>query len=130
MLEDARVARLGYLDADDLPRVLPVTFAAAQGAVWSSVDEKPKRSAELARVRWLRRRPEAALTVDRYSDNWGELAWVELLGRVEVLDPADGPAGIDALAEKYEPYRERRPPGPLLRLEVERVLWWRAAGEG
>jgi PPOX class probable F420-dependent enzyme len=128
MLENARVARLGLLDADDRPRVLPVTFAVAEGAVWSAVDDKPKRvpSGEVARVRFLRRRPEAALCVDRYEDDWSRLAWVQLLGRVEVRDPEVEGAGLEALAAKYTPYRERRPPGPLLRLGVERALHWRA----
>ena len=57
----ARVARLGYLDGEDRPRVLPVTFAVADGFVWSAIDEKPKRRAEPARVGYLRRRPEASL---------------------------------------------------------------------
>lgn len=129
LVGEARVARLAFLDGDDRPRVLPVTFALAEGFVWTAVDEKPKRAGrrEIARVRWLRRRPEAALCVDRYGDDWTELAWVQILGRVEILDVADGPAGMDALAAKYRQYRERRPPGPLLRLEVERTLQWRAA---
>jgi PPOX class probable F420-dependent enzyme len=130
LLSDARVARLALLDADDRPRVLPVTFALAQGAIWSVIDEKPKRAGEPARVRWLRRRPEAAFLVDHYSDDWEQLAWVQLLGRVDVLASADAAAAMDALAAKYEPYRERRPPGPLLRLIVERALHWRAADDG
>jgi PPOX class probable F420-dependent enzyme len=128
MLEEARVARLGLLDADARPRVLPVTFAVAEGAVWSAVDDKPKRlpGDEVARVRFLRRRPEAALCVDRYEDDWSRLAWVQLLGRVEVIEPEEEEAGLEALVAKYRPYRERRPPGPLLRLGVERALQWRA----
>jgi len=124
----ARVARLALLDADDRPRVLPVTFAINDGAVYSAIDQKPKRAGEPARVRWLRRRPEAALCVDRYEDDWDRLAWVQLLGRVEVLEIAADPSGAAALAAKYPQYREQEPPGPLLRLAVERVLSWRAAG--
>jgi PPOX class probable F420-dependent enzyme len=130
LLESAPVARLGLLDRDVRPRVLPVAFALAEGAAWSAVDDKPKRVAggELARVRWLRERPDAALTVDRYDDDWSRLAWVQLLGRVTVVDdPASQPGGLAALAGKYEQYRERAPGGPLLRLDVERVLSWRAS---
>ena len=128
LLAGERVARLAFLDSDGLPRVLPVTFALAEGAVWSAIDEKPKRTPDPARVRWLRARPEAALCVDAYSDDWSELAWVQLLGRVAVLGVQDGPAGMVALRAKYEQYAERRPPGPLLRLDVERALSWRAVG--
>jgi PPOX class probable F420-dependent enzyme len=98
--------------------VLPVTFALHAGAVWTAIDEKPKRAAEPARVRYLLRRPEAALCVDHYDDDWTRLAWVQLLGRVAVLDAGDAPGALDALAARYAPYRERRPPGPLLRLAL------------
>jgi PPOX class probable F420-dependent enzyme len=128
LLETARVGRLGLLDAEGAPRVLPVTFALAEGRIWSAIDRKPKRSGEPARLRFLRRDPRAALTVDRYSDDWEELAWVQALGRVEIVEVATGTAGMEALSEKYEPYREEAPPGPLLALAPERYLWWRAAG--
>jgi PPOX class probable F420-dependent enzyme len=107
--------------------VLPVTFALAGDAVWSAIDEKPKRTAEPARVRYLRRRPEAALLVDRYDDDWSRLAWVQLIGRVDLRPVEASPEAVVALAAKYEPYARRTPPGPLLRLTVERALHWRAA---
>ncbi len=123
LLRSARVARLGLLDEEARPRVLPVTFAVWDGAVWSAIDRKRKRSAEPARVRRLRRRPEATLLVDRYDDNWSRLAWVELRGSVAV-EPL-GPA-LQALTEKYPQYAGERPQGPLLRLAPERFACWRA----
>jgi PPOX class probable F420-dependent enzyme len=128
LLVGARLAHLAFLDENDRPRVLPVTFALAGGEVWSAIDSKPKRTAEPARVRLLRRRAEAALCVDRYDDDWSRLAWVQLLGRVDVLDTAAGVRGLDALIAKYPQYREQPPPGPLLRLTVQRALSWRASG--
>jgi PPOX class probable F420-dependent enzyme len=126
MLEDARVAHLAFADDAGRPRVLPVTYALAEGAVWSAIDDKPKRSREPARVRYLRQSPGAALGVDFYDDDWSRLAWVQLLGRVDVVGLDQGAAGLAALTSKYAPYRERRPPGPLLRLSVERATCWRA----
>jgi PPOX class probable F420-dependent enzyme len=128
LLAAERVARLAFVDDEDRPRVLPVTYAVLGESVWSAIDEKPKRAAEPARLRYLRRRPEAALCVDRYSDDWSRLAWVQLLGRIHVLPAAEHPAPLEALAARYEPYRERTPPGPLLRLSVDRALSWRATG--
>jgi PPOX class probable F420-dependent enzyme len=128
LLDRARVAHLAFVDEDDRPRVLPVTFALAGDAVWSAIDRKPKRTAEPARVRLLRRRPQAALCVDRYDDDWSRLAWVQLLGRVDVLEAAAGVPGLDALIAKYPQYREQPPPGPLLRLTVQRALSWSASG--
>jgi PPOX class probable F420-dependent enzyme len=127
LIAESRVGRLGMLDERDRPRVLPVTYALAEGAIWSAIDEKPKRATEPARIRFLRRRPEAALCVDRYDDDWERLAWVQLLGRIDVLDAREQDAAMDALAARYAPYRERPPRGPLLRLTVERALQWRAA---
>jgi PPOX class probable F420-dependent enzyme len=129
LLRSARVARLGLVDDEGGPRVLPVTFALAGDRVYTAVDDKPKRRpGRLARVRFLRARPRAALTVDRYDDDWTRLAWVQLLGTVAVLDdPAARPEGLAALAAKYAPYRERPPVGPLLELTVVRALHWRAA---
>ena len=126
MLEAGRVARLAYLDDRDWPRVLPVTYALCDGFVWSAIDDKPKASAEPARLRYLRRRPQAALVVDVYDDDWSRLAWVQLLGRVEVVEVAGAASAMDALAAKYEAYASKRPPGPLLRLGPERALSWRA----
>ena len=126
-LAGARVARLAFVDEDERPRVQPVTYAIAEGAAWTAIDVKPKRAAEPARVRRLRERPSAALCVDHYSDDWDELAWVQLLGAVEVLALADAGPGIEALCSKYAQYRERPPPGPVLKLGVERALSWRAA---
>jgi hypothetical protein len=54
---------------------------------------------------------------------------VQVLGRIEILGVEEGVAGLEALTEKYEPYRDEPPPGPLLALEPERFLWWRAAGD-
>jgi PPOX class probable F420-dependent enzyme len=127
LLETARAAHLGFVDDRDRPRVLPITFALAAGAVWTAVDRKPKSSTEPARVRYLRRSPETALTVDHYEDEWERLAWVQLLCDAEVLEIGDAPDGLGALASKYAQYRDEAPPGPVIRLAPTRALWWRAS---
>ena len=127
LLEQARVGHLGMLDSEGGPRVLPVTFALAEGRIWSAVDRKPKsvEGEELARLRFLRRDPRAALTVDRYSDDWAQLAWVQALGRVEIVAAEEAATALEALARKYEQYVEP-PPGPLLALRPERWISWSA----
>jgi PPOX class probable F420-dependent enzyme len=127
LLESSRVARLALLDEEDLPRVLPVTFAVLDDAVWSAIDRKPKRVAEPARVRRLRRRPEAAVLVDRYDDDWSRLAWVELRGSVSIVPASDAKPALAALTAKYPQYADEPPPGPLLRVAVERTVCWSAA---
>jgi PPOX class probable F420-dependent enzyme len=119
---------LGVIDDDARPRVLPVTYVLHEGSIWTAVDHKPKRAPgrELARVRFLRRRPRAALTVDLYDEDWSELAWVQALGQMHVLSAEDELAPVAALVAKYDAYRAHHPAGPLLRLTPERFICWRA----
>jgi PPOX class probable F420-dependent enzyme len=129
LLAEGRVARLGLLDASGAPRVLPVTYALSGSALVSAVDHKPKRvtADRLARVRWLRADPRATLTVDRYDEDWSRLAWVQVLGSVRLLAPADAPDETRALIDRYPQYARRPPAGPLLVLEPRRLLWWSAS---
>jgi PPOX class probable F420-dependent enzyme len=128
LVDSARIAHLGLLDADGAPRVMPVTFARVGGALWSAIDQKPKRvhGESVARVRWLRASPRAALTVDRYDDDWCRLAWVQVLCAASVVDVVGRDDVLEALARRYPAYREAPPPGPLIELRPERILCWRA----
>jgi PPOX class probable F420-dependent enzyme len=128
LLQSEPVGHLGLLDDDGHPRVLPVSFAMVDGEIWSAIDDKPKRvaGAELARVRWLRARPSSALTVDRYSADWSRLAWIQLSGTTTVIDIGGQERVLEALSARYDPYRERPPQGPLLRLVPDRCIWWRS----
>ena len=130
LLAEARVGHLGIVDGRGRPRVLPVTFAVADGVLWSAVDHKPKTASpgELARVRWLRQRPASTLTVDTYDEDWERLAWVQVVGATAVLDAGDHPRAVAALAERYPQYRDHPPAGPLLRLAPDRIVCWSAAG--
>jgi PPOX class probable F420-dependent enzyme len=129
LLHDAPVARLGLIDERDRPRVLPITFVATGGLIWTAVDDKPKRdpSQPPARLRYLRRRPEVAVTVDHYEDDWERLAWVQLLGSATILEGDENPGPLDALTRKYPAYLRQPPPGPLISISVERTLHWRAS---
>jgi hypothetical protein len=82
-------------------------------------------------VRYLRRRPQAALCADHYESDWSRLAWVQVVASVEILDPEPGDdlvgSVLEGLRAKYSHYVENPPDGPFLRLVPERVLCWRAA---
>jgi PPOX class probable F420-dependent enzyme len=128
LLTEARVAHLGLVDDRDRPRVLPVTFVVHAGSLWSAVDDKPKRvpGVDLARIRFLERRPDSSLAVDHYEDDWSKLAWVLVMGQTRLVETSAEPSALEALRAKYEQYRRRTPGGPLLRLDPERALTWRA----
>jgi PPOX class probable F420-dependent enzyme len=128
MLDQERVGHLGLLDSRGRPRVLPVTYSVYEGAAWTIVDNKPKREGtEPARIRWLRARPDATLTVDHYDEEWSSLAWVQLICEVAILNPRNHDGAVGALTRRYAQYEADPPPGPLLRLSVARAVWWRAA---
>jgi PPOX class probable F420-dependent enzyme len=129
LIERSRVGHLGVVDDAGSPRVLPAAYALCCGRLVSAIDQKPKRvpGERLARVRWLRARPAAAFTIDHYEDEWSRLAWVQLLGRVQLLDAADASQELSALSGRYRQYRNEPPPGPVIVLEPARILWWRAA---
>jgi PPOX class probable F420-dependent enzyme len=128
LLEASRLAHLGIVDDTGSARVLPVTYALSGSALVSAVDHKRKDAApdRLARVRWLRARPRAALTVDHYEEDWARLAWVQALGAVSILEAAEAPDALAALIDRYPQYRDRVPAGPVLSLTPDRFVWWRA----
>jgi len=126
---EARVARLATTDPDGRPHLVPICFALVGEVLYSAVDQKPKRSRDLRRLRNLRERPWATVLVDHYEEDWSRLWWARLRGRALVLE--DGPRAdraLAALAEKYPQYRREPPAGPVIALEVAEWRSWRAGG--
>src|SRR3954471_7961036 len=114
LLDERPVAHLGLLDEQGRPRVQPITFARVREELWSAIDDKPKRAGTPARVNRLRRDPRATITVDRYDDDWTQLAWVQAVGGMAVLSIDGHERIIAALQDRYPAYRELPPKGPLL----------------
>ena len=125
-VERSRVGRLATTGADGTPHVVPVCFVLVGGCVYSVVDEKPKRTMRLQRLRNIEARPHAALVIDRYDEDWSRLAWVMLRGAASVLEGGEEyAAALDELRAKYAQYREMGLAGrPMIRLEPERVNEW------
>ena len=100
LIEEARVAHLGLLDEDGHPRVQPITFARVGGSLFLAIDDKPKRRTP-ARIERLRSDPRATVTIDRYDDDWTQLAWVQVLATATIHDtPRRGDAGARATATR------------------------------
>jgi len=127
-----RVGRIATIRPDGTPHVVPVVFALARDGdavtLYWVVDHKRKRSTALARIENLRANPQAEVVVDGYDDDWSRLWWVRLSGTGRVVrDPEERRLAIDSLAEKYAPYRDRRPNGDVVAIDVRRVRHWSAA---
>jgi PPOX class probable F420-dependent enzyme len=132
MLREARVGRLGTADASGRPLVVPVCFVFDGAAIYSAVDDKPKRTRALRRLRNVAENPQASVLVDVWDEDWTRLAWVAVDGHADVL--TDGEAftrALRLLRDKYGQYRamnlERD--GAVLRVRADRVRAWRAAEE-
>jgi PPOX class probable F420-dependent enzyme len=130
LLREARVGRLATADAGGRPLVVPVCFALDGEAVYSAIDEKPKRTRQLRRLRNVAENPHASLVVDEWHEDWSRLRWVMVEGRADVLRAgAEFGRAIDLLREKYPQYRtmDLHTDGAVVRLRAERLLAWRAS---
>ena len=125
-----RVAHLATADATGQPHVVPVCFAYHLGALWIAIDEKPKRSLRLKRLRNIAENPRVSLVFDRYEDDWSRLRYVLVLGQASVV-PRGGeePGVLAALRARYPQYAgmalEER---PLIKVAPERAVSWGAPG--
>ncbi len=124
----ARVARLATVRPDGSPHVVAVTFALDGDTVVTAVDDKPKRTWALQRLRNIDENPAAGLLVDHYEEDWSRLWWVRLDGTaVVVRDEPRRTALLPPLVAKYVHYRESPPAGPVIVLTVRSVTTWRAS---
>ena len=122
------MARLATVDAQGRPHVIPICFVYLDGRLYSAVDEKPKRSTRLKRLRNIVDNPRVALLTDRYREDWGQLAWVLVEGTATVLEGGEEHArAIAALGKRYRQYRAMALEGrPIIRITPERILSWGA----
>jgi PPOX class probable F420-dependent enzyme len=127
----ARVAELATIGPDGRPHLVPVCFALEGDVLYSAVDDKPKRSRRLQRLENVRARPDVALLVHHYEEDWSRLWWVRLRGKGRVVE--DGrqlELALRLLTEKYEQYRRQPPRGPVLAIRVDEWRGWSAMDPG
>ena len=131
-LREARVGRLATAAAAGRPLVVPVCFAFDGDALYSAVDDKPKRTRRLRRLRHVEENPRCSLVVDEWHEDWARLRWVIVEGSADVLRTgAEFNRAIELLTAKYPQYRtmDLRTDGAVLRLRAERILAWRASDD-
>lgn len=149
-LRGARSGVLGTIAPDGTARLVPVCFALltvpAPGLgddvatpagtpprLYVPLDEKPKRVTDpraLARVRDILARPAVTVLVERWDEDWSQLAWLRLGGSASLLEPEgaarpEHAAAVGALRARYTQYREHRLEArPLIRIVVTRAASW------
>src|SRR5215208_4401721 len=88
-LQAQRAGRLATATSDGTPHVIPVCYACDGTSVYIALDAKPKRVApeRLRRIRNILENPQVALVIDRYSDDWSELAYLLIQGIATLIPP-------------------------------------------
>jgi PPOX class probable F420-dependent enzyme len=122
--ERAVVARLATVDPQGRPHVVPICFAIEGNTLYTAVDEKPKRTRDLQRLRNIEANPRVEVVIDHYEDDWSRLWWVRLRGTARIVDD---PRAVALLAAKYPQYRERPPAGPVIAVAIEKRAEWTAS---
>jgi PPOX class probable F420-dependent enzyme len=130
-----RVARLATADADGNPHVIPVCYAFDGVRFYTPLDEKPKRVAgsKLRRVRNISVRPQVALVIDHYDDDWSRLGYVLVQGRATLLTPAETlhAHALVLLRERYIQYQAMAlEQYPVIVITPEHVSSWGPAIAG
>jgi len=126
-----RVAHLATADARGRPHVVPVCFTYLGGRFYIAIDEKPKQTVRLKRVRNIEENAQAALVFDHYDEDWSRLGWVMVQGKAAILEGgAEHARALVALHEKYLQYETMALEGrPLISVTPERVSSWGLLGE-
>jgi len=127
LFASAPVARLATARPDGAPHLVPVCFAFGGETIYTAVDQKPKSTAELARLRHIAAEPRVALLADHYEDDWSRLWWVRVDGDASVsTSPQEREAALAALVAAYPQYAACPPPGPVIAVRPRRFSGWRA----
>lgn len=129
-VRDARVGYLATVSSREVPHVVPVCFSYHDGAADVVLDLKPKERepARLRRVENIESNSSVALLVDRYSEDWDDLAFVLLWGDAEVVSGGERhAAALERLRGKYGQYREMDltpDKNPVIRIEFWSAFAW------
>jgi len=96
--------------------------------IYFAIDFKPKKTADLQRLRNIEANPFVSVLVDHYEDDWTKLWWVRADGGARiVIDGAVFEKGIALLTQRYAAYKSARPAGPVVAIAVERMTGWSAS---
>jgi coenzyme F420-0:L-glutamate ligase/coenzyme F420-1:gamma-L-glutamate ligase len=128
-LHAQRAGRLATATSDGAPHVIPVCYACDGAALYIALDAKPKRVApeRLRRIRNILENPRVALVIDRYSDDWSELAYLLIQGTAALVQPGEAEHGraVALLRERYAQYLampiEQQ---PVIAIRPAKVVAW------
>ena len=116
------VLRLATADADGKPHLVPCTFVAYGDDLAIGIDNKPKTSTSLKRLRNIAENASVSAIVDHYDDDWRQLWWVRADGEASILADGDQYRFLwGLLRAKYRQYEGQILNGPIIVIKV--VAW-------
>jgi PPOX class probable F420-dependent enzyme len=122
-----RVGHLATADARATPHLVPVCFVVSEGALYITIDQKPKGDVRaLKRLKNIIDNPAAAFVADRWDEDWTRLGWVMLRGPAEILaDGAEHDRAQALLRSRYRLYQGMELDGlPVIAIRIDRVTSW------
>jgi len=126
-LASCRVGHLATADARATPHLVPVCFVVSEGALYITIDQKPKGDPRaLKRLKNISEKPVAAFVADRYDEDWNRLGWVMLRGPAEILaQGAEHDRAQALLRSRYRQYQGMELAGlPVIAIRIARVTSW------
>ena len=122
----ARVLHLATADPEGVPHLVPCTFAIdPAGRVVIGVDNKPKRTWDLRRLRNIEQNPRVSLLADDYDEDWNRLWWARADGTAVIEHDGDAhDAHWRRLRDKYPQYDGQVLDGPVITVTVSRWSGW------
>ena len=126
-LASRRVGHLATADTRAQPHLVPVCFVVSDGALYITIDQKPKGDPRaLKRLKNIIENPAVAFVADRYDEDWTRLGWVMLRGPAEILgDGVEHDRAQALLRSRYPQYRGMELDGlPVIAIRIERVTSW------
>jgi PPOX class probable F420-dependent enzyme len=105
LIRTARVAHLATADKAGQPHVIPICFVFDGKYFYSPIDEKPKRTTNLKRLKNIRDNPQVALIIDHYEEDWRKLGYMLVFGKARILQSGvQHQNGVQLLRRKYRQY--------------------------
>jgi len=126
-LAECRVGHLATADARATPHLVPVCFVVSDGALYITIDQKPKGDVRaLRRLKNIIENPVAAFVADRWDEDWTRLGWVMLRGPAEILpDGAEHDRAQVLLRARYPQYQKMALADlPVIAIRITRVTSW------
>ena len=123
-LSRQRIGHLATVDASGIPSVVPVCFAVADNALYTALDEKPKRTRRVRRIRNIEENSSVAFVADRYDEDWSKLGWVMIRGSGDILESGtEFEMACDLLRGRYAQYAKMRL-FPVIAVRILEVRSW------